>query len=234
MTMPMNNQDAIICKLCGCGATAFVCEDKRRPFYLCGECGLISVPEKYWLGADDERARYDLHDNSVLNDGYVRFLLQIVDAAMKDYRPGMRILDFGCGKDAVLCRLLRDRGVDCYAYDPLYGRSLPEVDSADKSYLFDMIILCEVIEHIRDIKKELDLINGLMRKGGTVLLRTQTYESPSVFPNWWYAQDPAHINFFNEKSLNRLAGIIGGRIEGTGYKDIFLLRTDNSGGSSQP
>jgi SAM-dependent methyltransferase len=203
---------------------AFIGKDKHRPFYLCNGCGLVSVPEKYWLDADGERARYDLHNNNVLNDGYVRFLSQVADAAMKDYRPGMRILDFGSGKDAVLCQLLRDRGVGCYAYDPICGRSLPEIGDADKPYLFDMILLCEVIEHIRDIQKELDLINGLIREGGAILLRTQIYESPSVFPGWWYAQDPTHINFFNEKSLNRLAGMTGRCLERTDYNDIFLLR----------
>src|SRR5215469_12969011 len=91
-----------VCKLCGFEGLAFLCEDKRRPFYICSGCGLVSVPEKYWLCADSERARYDLHDNSLSNSGYVKFLSQIIDETVKISTPGMKILDFGCGKDAVL------------------------------------------------------------------------------------------------------------------------------------
>jgi SAM-dependent methyltransferase len=213
------------CKACGCGRTVFVNKDKRRPFYRCMMCDLVSVPEKYWLSVDDERARYDLHDNSISNDGYVKFLSAVADVAIKEYRhPRMRVLDFGCGKDAVLCRLLWDRGGDCCAYDPLYKISLPKVGNSDNLYKFDMIILCEVIEHLRDLMGELRRICGLLREGGIIIIRTRLYEDPSVFPNWWYAQDPTHINFFSAESLNKIAGMIGKRVDLTGYSDIFVLR----------
>ena len=211
------------CGLCGFEPLALVNRDKRREFYLCGECGLVSVPERYRLSVDGERARYGLHDNSMSNEGYVRFLSQVVDVAAGLWRPGMRVLDFGCGENAALCRLLEGKGVDCCAYDPLYGRLLP--DSAyinGVNNVFDIIILCEVIEHLRDISGELDFIGQLLRDGGTVILRTQIYENPSVFPGWWYAQDPTHINFFNRKSLKKAASIINKNLVNTGYPDIFV------------
>ena len=209
-----------VCRLCGNRALVFLCEDKRRPFYICNSCELISVPEQYWLSAADERARYGLHDNSILNDGYVKYLSQMADAAAVRHRPGMRVLDFGSGEDAVLCRLLNDRSVDCRAYDPLYRRGLP--DGGDNGY--DIIILCEVIEHVRDIKKELELINRLLQKTGVVYIRTQIYADSSIFPGWWYAQDPTHINFFSEKSLRVTATAIGRRMDTTDSPDIFIVR----------
>jgi len=238
------------CNLCGSENVTLVGNDRRRFFYLCGNCALVFVPKEYWLSVDDERARYDLHDNNLNNDGYVTFLSHIVDVVTRvagnilpragiGQRPvdvcrpekhqtannivkaGAKVLDFGCGKEAVVCRLLKDRGIDCYGYDPIYGRTLPEPVS--KSGQYDIIILCEVIEHLRDIKSELALIGRLLREGGVVVLRTQIYESPASFPGWWYAQDLTHINFFNEKSLSVIAEMAGKSLERTGFTDIFLL-----------
>jgi SAM-dependent methyltransferase len=211
------------CNLCGAEPAALA-GGKRRVFYLCGDCGLVSVPRERWLSDDGEKARYELHDNSLSNAGYVKFLSQVADVAtcvvddvLRIPPGGAKVLDFGCGKEAVACRLLKDRGIDCRGYDPLYGRLLPE------SGRYDIIILCEVIEHLRDIRGELALIGGLLREGGVIILRTQIYDSPASFPNWWYAQDPTHINFFNEKSLSVAAGMAGKRLEKTEFSDIFLL-----------
>ena len=213
------------CNLCGSESAALAGSGKRR-FCLCGDCALAFVPPEYWLPVEDERARYDLHDNSLANGGYVKFLSQVVDVVMSVVGGAItgncvKVLDFGCGKEAAACRLLKDRGVDCHGYDPLYGRLLPE--SVSKSGQYDIIILCEVIEHLRDIRGELALIGGLLREGGVIILRTQIYESLSSFPSWWYAQDLTHINFFSEKSLSVVAGMAGKRLEKTEFSDIFLL-----------
>jgi len=225
------------CRLCGFQPLAPVGQDRRRAFYLCGGCGLVSVPERYWLSVDGERARYGLHDNSVSNGGYVRFLSEVVDAVMEAARSRefsgrpLKVLDFGSGKEAVLCRLLAENGVDCVAYDPLYGMLLPDVSLGDNSVVdidnscrFDIIILCEVIEHLRDIAGELRLIGNLLRDDGIVILRTQTCENHTAFPGWWYAQDPTHINFFNRQSLQKAAAIVGRGLGFTDCGDIFILK----------
>jgi 2-polyprenyl-3-methyl-5-hydroxy-6-metoxy-1,4-benzoquinol methylase len=169
------------------------------------------------LSADDERKRYGLHDNSLSNGGYLKFLSQVVDVLTQISRPGTSVLDFGCGENAVLCQLLDDLGIDCRAYDPLYGRLLAGSN-------FDIIVLCEVIEHIREVGAELELIRGLLRDSGAIVLRTQIYDNPASFPGWWYAQDPTHINFFNPRSLQRLSATLGARLSPTAHPDIFILR----------
>jgi len=140
----------------------------------------------------------------------------------------IKLLDFGCGKEAVLCRLLERRGIECRPYDPLYeGLRLPDV--VDR---YDIIVASEVVEHLRDIAGELRFMRGLLRDGGAVIIRTRLYDDAgigvddgmSAFQNWWYAQDPTHINFFSRKSLDKLASIINKRIEATGRRDIFIFR----------
>jgi len=238
------------CRLCGSGGLSLVGWDnqpRKRPLYLCPRCGLISVPAEYHLSVSDELARYALHDNSLSNQGYVDFLTVVADVAvsvaagmphgdlsMSDPRePPIKLLDFGCGKEAALCRLLGRRGIDCYPYDPLYyDLQLPTAVCG-----YDIIVACEVVEHLRDVTEELIMMDGLLRYGGAIILRTRLYDDAdvnintdvnsgdtSVIQNWWYMQDPTHINFFNKKSLSKLASIIDKRVEETERRDIFVLR----------
>jgi len=234
------------CPLCNSGALSLISQDERhrRPFYLCQDCALISVPPRYHLSKADESARYALHDNTLSNQGYVDFLTEVAEVAVNvasemshtglpvngDFsdRPVIKLLDFGCGKEAVLCRLLERRGIECHPYDPLYDDlRLPDV--IDK---YDIIAACEVVEHLRDIAGELRFMRGLLRDGGAVIVRTRLYDDADVdvgdgasaFQNWWYAQDPTHINFFGRKSLDRLALIINKRIKETEHRDIFIFQ----------
>jgi 2-polyprenyl-3-methyl-5-hydroxy-6-metoxy-1,4-benzoquinol methylase len=193
------------------------------------------------LSVAEELSRYALHDNTISNQGYVDFLSETVDVvldvvsgmaqgrmSMSDPREQLiRLLDFGCGSEAILCRLLlrRGMGIDCYPYDPLYEELRQLSDAVDK---YDVIVVCEVVEHLRDIAGELRLIGGILRDGGAIILRTRLYEDSGVdkseFHKWWYAQDPTHINFFNRKSLSVFASAVNRRLEDTGRSDIFVLR----------
>jgi SAM-dependent methyltransferase len=240
LTAPADNT----CRLCGSNNLSLISKDERhsRPFYLCPACALISVPAQYHLSVEDELARYTLHDNTLSNQGYVDFLSEIADIAAdlasemsnNHHSRHIKLLDFGCGKEAVLCRLLERRGIgiDCQPYDPLYDelRQLPDI--VDKC---DIIAASEVVEHLRDIAGELRLMGRLLRDdGGVVILRTQLYDDCGInvtgggtsngFRKWWYAQDPTHINFFNRQSLSKLASVIDKRVEETERRDIFILR----------
>jgi len=237
------------CPLCNSNAMSLISQDERhgRHFYLCRDCGLISVPPQYHLSVPDEIARYALHDNTVSNQGYVDFLSEVADVAVgiasempntglsmiDSEERSIKLLDFGCGSEAVLCRLLDRREgigvvIDCRPYDPLYDglSGLPDAVDNDK---YDIIVASEVVEHLRDIAGELRRMVGLLRNGGAIILRTQLYDdsgvdASSAFKSWWYAQDPTHINFFSRKSLDKLARIAGKRIEETAHRDIFILR----------
>jgi 2-polyprenyl-3-methyl-5-hydroxy-6-metoxy-1,4-benzoquinol methylase len=143
----------------------------------------------------------------------------MVDEVQKLCVPGSGVLDFGSGEEAALCQLLSKKGINCYAYDPLFCKNLQDNGSG-----FDIIILCEVIEHIRDIRAELELINKHLSEDGKVILRTQTCGDITKFAGWWYAQDLTHINFFNQKSLKAAAGLLNKRLCRTEHSDIFVLR----------
>ena len=46
---------------------------------------------------------------------------------------------------------------------------------------------------------------GLLKSNGILAIMTQILTSEVDFSQWYYKNDPSHISFFSEKSLNFLA-----------------------------
>jgi len=177
----------------------------------------VFVPKAQWLSVDDERARYAHHDNTLANEGYVRFLGEVAEVVCELAGPEARVLDFGSGQNAILTGLLRSRGRNAKAYDPLYGLGPNALRDT-----YDVIVACEVIEHLRDLRAELTSIAGCLRSGSHVVARTQCYPSLAELPSWWYARDPTHLNFFAEPTLAVAAGLAGLRCRRARGADIFV------------
>jgi len=205
------------CKLCLASACVPAGRNKHKEFVHCPDCGLVFVPREFWVNEDEERARYAHHDNSLSNEGYVRFLGQVADVvAGLEPKPG-RVLDFGSGDSAVLTSILRRRGFDCAAYDPIYG--LGQAALRDQ---YDTVVVCEVIEHLRDLRADLALLKECLAPGGRVVVRTQVYPSVATIPTWWYARDATHINFFGKQTLAFAANLCGLDCHSTPLPDIFV------------
>jgi hypothetical protein len=179
---------------------------------------MIFVPESEHVSVDEEKSRYALHDNTVANKGYVGFLTECADVVFKETSASARILDYGSGRNAVLTGLLRDKGFDCTAYDPLYG-----IGTNALSKTYDAVVLCEVVEHIRNLKEELVNIRNAAGTSGKIFIRTRLYPSIENFPQWWYRNDITHVNFFSRQSLEVLAAIAGKKNVEQHAGDIFVL-----------
>ena len=209
--------DPWTCKLCLASACVPAGRNKHRKFVHCPSCGLVFVPREFWLDTDEERARYAHHDNATSNDGYVKFLGQVANIVAGLGPSSARVLDFGSGENAVLVDILRQRGFDCAAYDPIYG-----LGQAAMRERYDILVLCEVIEHLRDLRAEILTLKECLGPGGRVVVRTQCYPSVPEMTTWWYARDATHLNFFSERTLQFAAGLCGLRCLRTGQPDIFV------------
>ncbi len=208
----------MICPLCRSRNSIIVGQSRRRPFIHCADCDLIFVPEEFHLSVEEERNRYAFHDNTAENKGYIRFLSQVADIAEIVCPPPGRLLDYGCGKNAVLTNLLKNRGRNCDPFDPLYGYYPPS-----PTYKYDTIILCEVIEHLRNVNKTLPEIENLLKRKGCIIIRTRLRPPEVKIEKWWYAQDLTHINFFSVKALEFAARLLKRSLKNTAIPDIFLI-----------
>lgn len=213
----------MICKLCKMNQVEKFCENSVREFYRCSDCELVFVPQKYHLSTFEEKARYDLHDNNADNAGYVNYLNTIVNVATGVVSRDKKIIDFGSGKNAVLTGLLKKKGYDCTAYDPLFDHNVNQ-----KKNLYDVLIACEVVEHLRDLRDELFMIRELVKDRSEIIIRTQLYPQPEGFLKWWYIQDLTHINFFSLKSMDVTCQILNCQFEETDEKDIFILKVNQA------
>ena len=101
--------------------------------------------------------------------------------------------------DGLLCRLLRDLGLNCFVEDKYaqtsYAAGYEKADF-DKA---DMALAFEVMEHLNHPKKELSLL--FQQKPDTVIVSTIPYAGQGK--DWWYlAPDTGqHIFFYSDKAL---------------------------------
>lgn len=211
----------MICKLCGYSDCMLYLSDKKRNFHHCPNCRLVFVPQENWIRFDDERRRYELHTNTQEHEGYLQFLGKIAHVIDQKFNTNDLILDFGSGKSAVLSEILQKKhGFKCDSYDPLFNLPLKS-----NELKYDVIILCEVIEHLRQINNEIELIRKHLSENGAVIISTKFYPEKEYFRCWWYKEDPTHINFFRLETLSYIANKLNKTVVSSDFPDIHILQT---------
>jgi len=159
-------------------------------FYGCKECGLVFKDQKNWPSKEVEKARYLEHNNSLDDEGYKNFLLNLADPLTKILKKGALGLDYGCGPVPALSELIGRQGFECSNYDPMFYN--------DKKLLqkkYDFITCCEVVEHFHDPANEFKRLRSLLKQGGVLAISTQIV--PNNFADWWYHKDITHVVFYS-------------------------------------
>jgi 2-polyprenyl-3-methyl-5-hydroxy-6-metoxy-1,4-benzoquinol methylase len=158
-------------------------------------------PDDY-LTADEERAFYDTHENSINDEGYVRFLNVLVEPLLAliptATRPNLQALDYGCGPGPTLSTLLEREGIACDDYDPFFANNFLREK-------YDIITATECFEHFHHPAEELEKLSNLLAPNGYLALMTSRWESAERFTNWHYTRDPTHVVFIHEKTIEFIA-----------------------------
>lgn len=130
-------------------------------------------------------------------------------------------LDFGAGPGPVLASYLRSQGHRVALYDPFFH---PDPGALARDY--DFITCTEAAEHFFDPKKEFDLLFRCLRPGGYLGMMTEFVFpdlTPEDFLKWYYAKDPSHVCFYQERSLEWIAEHYGVELE-VSRKNVALFR----------
>jgi hypothetical protein len=175
-------------------------EEHGRRFHLCPTCGLVFVDSADHPTPAAEAARYAQHHNDPSDAGYRGHLARLADPLCAHAPAGSRALDYGSGPTPALGGLLRDRGFEVTVWDPLYA--------ADREALvgcYDVIACCEVAEHFRAPAREFVRLAGLLAPDGWLGLMTRLLAGPAALPGWWYARDPTHLVFYQQRTMEWLA-----------------------------
>ncbi len=200
------------------GSTEEYYRDRRRSYIQCPNCKLIFVPEPFWLTPEDEKAVYDLHENSPNDTGYRSFLSRLTAPLMERINPGDRGLDFGCGPGPTLSVMLEERGYDMALYDPIYFNQ-PETLNLN----YNFITATEVVEHLKSPGIEFELLFRMVKKGGWLGLMTKLVTDRDAFSRWHYIQDETHICFYTGNTFEYIAEQFNLALSFEG-KDVILFQ----------
>ena len=148
----------------------------------------------------EEKNRYDLHENSIEDKGYVKFLSEIFQAILQRLDPPSFGLDFGSGPTPVLAEMLQQKGFRINIYDAFYAVN-PEVLQGT----YDFISLSEVAEHFNKPDKEFENLIKLLKPNAYLFAMTSCTDTIEEFENWHYQKDDTHVCFYATESMEYIA-----------------------------
>ncbi len=227
----------LCCELCGSGKAKLLYPNLEK-VYRCKDCGFIfSFPqpsletlkklysESYFVSRQSVATGYD---------DYIRDEENIRRTFQKRFRtidrfqtkPG-RVLDIGCAAGFFLA-VARERGwevkgIEISDYAAAYARKsgadvyCGPLESFEPSgeKLFDVVTLWDVIEHVRQPRRDLEKIYRLLKPGGWLVLATPDVDSLTHWlfrERWMGFKDEEHLFFFSGKSMTQLLKQCGFRV----------------------
>jgi len=91
-------------------------------------------------------------------------------------------------------------------------------DLEDMNINFDLVTMLDVLEHMKDPKREIKVLSNLVNKNGFVFIDNNVYSYKEFFKNEEYFErnfePPYHCSYFSEKNLIDL-------LENNGFKLIY-------------
>ncbi|MBN2000126.1 class I SAM-dependent methyltransferase [candidate division KSB1 bacterium] len=212
------------CPLCLHSTTILFASDKTREYRQCRFCRLVFVPQTYHITREKEKAAYDLHENSPLDPRYRRFLNQLYEPMIERIQDSGHGLDFGCGPGPTLSVMFEEAGHKMQIYDPFYANN-PEA----LEHNYDFITLSEVIEHLREPRKELDKLWDCLKINGWLGILTQMVTNRKAFQAWHYKNDPTHIGFYSPQTFKLIARLWSAPVYLQNKNVVLFHKKDKSG-----
>lgn len=192
-------------------------------FFLCNSCEIIFLvqdgnPDKHLYNDD-----YHCYRGLIKNK---KFIHKTMDFGLKKrvkivlrYKKTGRLLDVGCATGEFLNEFRSIKNWELYGVEPnqkarVYAQNLgelkiyPDLIKANfKDNFFDVITLWDVIEHIETISDLLIELNRIIKKNGTLIIKTPNPLSAEarLFRNYWSGlETPWHVFLFPKNTLIKL------------------------------
>jgi hypothetical protein len=214
------------CRACG-GSTlaAFTIRLLERydvGFYRCEQCHSLESEQPYWLN-ESYAAAISITDTGAVERNLIGHAAIV--AVAKIFGLQGRFVDYGGGA-GMLCRLLRDSGIDAYLFDryaePVYARAFAlqadELDDPSPA----LVSAIEVLEHCENPAQDVGRLFALRPQ---VLIAT-TIPYRGEGSDWWYLSpdNGQHIFFYSQECLQMLAHKHGFDYLGVGAFHLFAAR----------
>ena len=190
-------QDCIVCS--SDQIEPFTTSDNLN-YWKCNFCKTKFLDKKHYIDKSSEKKRYLEHENTIEDEGYRTFLSKLANPLKDKIQLNAKGLDFGCGHGPALADMFKKDEYSIDLYDPFF---FPDKEIFKKKY--DFITCTETAEHFFNPKKEFDLINSLLNKGGWLGVMTSFLTTNEAFDSWYYRRDPTHVVFYAEETFGVIA-----------------------------
>ncbi|MCP5171508.1 MAG: class I SAM-dependent methyltransferase [Pseudomonadales bacterium] len=205
------------CPLCFCESQRF-CQDDTREYQQCRNCKLVFVPEAFHLTAEEEKAQYDLHENSPDDNAYRAFLSRLYLPMLELLPKNSLGLDFGSGPGPTLSIMFEEAGHRMALFDIFYAQ-----DKTVLTRCYDFITATEVVEHLARPADIFTRLWGILKPGGWLGIMTKRVQNRAAFAHWHYKNDPTHIAFYSNATFCWLADELGAELY-LMAPDVVLMR----------
>ena len=205
------------CPLCQSNKTESYYFDQAQQYYHCSNCDLIFLSAEHFLTADEEKDRYELHNNNPCDPSYRKFLSKVLNPVTALVKKGAQGLDFGSGPGPTLSVMFEEQGFKVDLFDKYYANNPSVFDNQ-----YDFITATEVVEHLHEPAEVLDRLYQMLNAQGVLAIMTSLHNYAGDFSSWHYKNDPTHVCFYSKTSMNYLATKFGATVKFYG-KDVVLF-----------
>jgi hypothetical protein len=191
-----------LCRLCGGGLqrefSLRVLEKYDVDYLKCTKCDSLQTELPYWT---QEAYTSNL---SLLDTGAGQRNLTNLAATYSLSRllHLNDVMDFG-GGDGLLCRLLRDYGINCFVDDKYAAATYARAFTTPNFSRPGILLAFEVLEHFEHPQRDLKAL--FQSNPHAVLASTEIYTGQGS--DWWYfaPQTGQHVFFYSRKALHLIA-----------------------------
>lgn len=210
------------CPLCKQNTTHHICTNEYYDYLLCNTCDLVFVRQEERLSPEEEKKRYDQHENNPNDDRYRNFLNQLFQPLNDKLTKKSLGLDYGSGPGPTLHLMFEEVGHSMEIFDPFY--------SNDKSVLnntYDFITSTETVEHFYNPAHEFETLWSILKPGGFLGIMTLLRPEDQPLSEWHYIRDDTHVSLYSKKTFKWIANHFNTKLWFHGDRVIILQKSGN-------
>ena len=173
-------------------------------YYNCPVCLAWVKDNALYLTPEEERLRYQTHNNDITDPRYRKFTSPISNFILENFAMHHEGLDFGSGTGPVISGVLQEEGYNVVQYDPYFANDLKLLEKQ-----YDYIFACEVVEHFYNPAKEFEKLFAMLKASGKLVLMTHLYDDSIEFKTWYYRKDPTHVFIYRRETFEYISEKFG-------------------------